>query len=140
MSRFKFSLRTLLVSVAIFGIGAALWVAEPSPQVGAIEVMLTLWVPTLAAIFGLKTAGKSRVCWLGVAFTLAMFAIAYSRECVTSIKEPGLPFLLLVEKFAMQFSVNFRGLMAVWAAFAPAVGILCILAHWLFTRPLDPQD
>lgn len=136
----QFSLRMLFVAVAVVGIGAALWVAEPSPQVGAIEVMLSLWVPTLAVIFGLKTAGKSRVCWLGVAFTLAMFAIAYSRECVTSIKEPGLPFLLLVEKFAMQFSVDFRGLLVVWAAYAPIVGILCVLAHWLIIQPLDPQD
>jgi hypothetical protein len=126
----QFSLRTLFV--AVVGIGAALWVAEPSPQVAAIEVVLALWVPTLAVIFGLKTAGNSRVCWLGVAFTLAAFAIAYSRECITLTKEPGLSLLLLAERFVMQFSVDFRGLLAVWAAYGSIVGILCVLAHWLF--------
>lgn len=40
----------------------------------------------------------------------------------------------------MQFSVDFRGLLVVWAAYAPIVGILCVLAHWLFIQPLAPQD
>lgn len=139
MGRCQFSLRTLLASVALVGIGAALWVAEPSPQVGAIEVVLASRVPTLAAIVGLKTLGKSKTWWFGNAVTLAMLALLYTRECVTSVKEPGLSHLLFVERFATQFSLHFRGLLLMSVVYAPVVGLLCVLTQWLLVRPASAE-
>jgi len=41
MGRCQFSLRTLLV--AVVGIGAALWIAEPSWQIGVVETVFVTW-------------------------------------------------------------------------------------------------
>jgi hypothetical protein len=51
--------------------------------------------------------------------------------------DEGAPFYTM-EWIARNLSSKFRYLLVYWA-FAPVVGLLCVLTHWLFIRPPEPK-
>ena len=143
MSRTQFSLRTLFAAVAVVGIGAALWVAEPSWQVGAVEFLLLAWVPASAAILCFHSNGKAKAFWSGVTsqcVLLTFFYIAYSKAFEFSPLDYTYPTYLSAFGAAplmlIDLSRNFRPALTAWA-FAPIVGLLCVLTHWLVVRQED---
>ena len=80
MSRFQFSLRMLLVAVAVavVGIGAALWRAEASWQAGAIEFLLVAWVVATVAMMSINAKGRAKAFWMGVTTELfGLFSALY---------------------------------------------------------------
>ena len=123
----QFSLRTLLAAVAIVGIGAALWVAEPSWWLGAIEFSLSAWVLASSGILLSHSTGKVKAFWLGVAVECIM-------PTAIQISVNASHFAWHFEGFVMNFSLGFRTTLLLWA-FAPVVGLLCVLTHWLLVRP-----
>jgi hypothetical protein len=64
MTGTQFSLRTLLAAVAVVGIGAGLWIAEPSWQVGTIEVLLLAWVPASLVVLACNSTGRTKAWWI----------------------------------------------------------------------------
>ena len=145
MSRMQFSIRTLLAAVAVVGISAALWVAEPSWQVGAMQSLLLAWVFASAAILSVNSYGKAKAFWFGVAVE-CVWAILVSSIAAASTPMDGAgtfpEFLGWLPLFFIGMSVNFHGALAAMA-FSPVVGLLCVLTHWLFIRsacPAEPRD
>ena len=148
MSRFQFSIRTLLAAVATVGIGAALWVAEPSWQVGAVEMLLLAWVLGSVTALSVHSTGKVKTFWIGVtSWCISGFAICFAllfSEPI-DIDEATMPAFIPVslELLVCCFwivNVNVQALLCA-LGFAPVVGLLCVLTHWLFIRPPHgPQD
>ena len=142
----QFSLRTLFAAVAVVGIGAALWVAERSWYVGAVEFAFGAWVLTSAILLGMSHPGKPRAFWLGIATGIALPTIGWADTAIGisshpySGADPNHP-LNQLQAFLFQLSINFRPLFLMWA-FAPIVGLLCVLTHWLLVRPssAEPKD
>ena len=132
----QFSLRMLFVAVAVVGIGAALWVAKPSWQVGAVELMLAAWVLASAATLIVHTSGKAKAFWLGVGIqcTLAI-AILMAGGGLFGYGRYGLNYFQVA---LLSVSEGFQPVMAAWA-FAPVVGLLCVLTHRLLIRPPEPK-
>ena len=137
MGGMQFSLRTLLAAIAVVGIGAALWTAKPSWQVGAVESILVAWALASAATLIVHTSGKAKAFWLGV-------GIQFSLATVVLIVGGG---LFGYSRYGLNYfqvalesvSEGFRPVLAAWA-FAPVVGLLCLLTHWLLIRPPEPKD
>ena len=139
MSRTQFSLRTLLAAVAVVGIGAALWVAEPSWQLGAVEALLLAWVPGSAVVLSLHSTGKMRAFWIGCAINcllLSIFAVAMGWFVGLDVPpDENVPGYFGNTLFALAILSNsFRTFLLIWA-FAPVVGLLCVFTHWLLIRP-----
>ena len=61
MRRFQFSLRMMLAAVAVVGIGATLWVAEPSWQLGAFETLLLTFAPAASIILVINSGGMAGI-------------------------------------------------------------------------------
>ena len=142
MSRFQFSIRSLFAAVAFVGIGAALWVAEPSWQLGAVEALLLAWVPGSAVALSVHSTGKMRTFWIGCAIEcvlLSTFAVALGWYIGPDIPpDETFPEYFGNAPFAMAIlSRSFQTFLLIWA-FAPVVGLLCVFTHWLLIRP--PQD
>lgn len=137
----QFSLRMLLAAVAVVGIGAALWVAEPSWQVGAIECLLLGWVPASAAVLSASSNGKARAFWIGFAaesiLPPTLFASFIGFD--TPVFEDFQPYLGFFRAFLTNLSANFRTVLLLWT-FAPMAGLLCALTHWLLVRPAEPKS
>jgi len=140
MARTQFSLRTLFAAVAVVGIGAALWIAEPSWQVGAMECLLLAWVSTSAAIISVNSKGKAKPFWMGVAYECA-WTVLISSFAAASMPFDGpfspatFPeFLGYLSPFFFGMSSHFRPTLTAMA-FAPVLGILCMLTHWVLVRP-----
>ena len=132
MRRLQFSLRMLLAAVAAVGIGAGLWVAKPSWQVGAVESMLVAWALASAATLIVHTSGKAKAFWLGVGIQCCLATVVlivggglfgYSRY--------GLNYFQVALE---SVSEGFQPVLAAWA-FAPVVGLLCVFTHRFFIRP-----
>ena len=136
MGRFKFSLRILLAAV---GIGAALWVAEPSWQVGAIEGVLLVIIPVLTIRFARRSRGKARAWWEGVGMaclcSILIFFYLYSVRMHAPFAEaPITSPVASSTTFLANLSARFRFIIAFWA-FAPAVGVFFIVMHRLIGPP-----
>lgn len=129
----------MLLAAAVAGLGAALWVAEPSWQVGAVECLLLGWAPASAAVLSAYTSGKARAFWMG--FTVesilmpALFAAVI--EFDAPVFEDFRPYLGLFRAFLENLSANFRAVLLLWI-FAPVVGLLCVCTHWLLAPPAEP--
>lgn len=149
MRRLQFSLRTMLAVVAIVGIGAALWIAEPSWQVGTIEALFLVWVPASAVVLAVNSAGKTKAWWIGNTAGLMTALFVYfefwfpllsnvplhdGTELVVKDESLG-PFGIL----AVTLSHRFRPLLQAWGL-APIVGLLCVATHLLFVGPPDAKD
>jgi hypothetical protein len=141
MGRFQFSLRMMLAAVAVVGIGAALWTAEPSWQVGAVEVLLLAWVPGAAMTLSVHSSGKARTFWLGFTAEIVLTIVLLKETFPTNILGMQLsnsgPFDSL-RIFLHAFPNAFRLVLLAWA-FAPIVGLLCGFTHWLLIRPPEPE-
>lgn len=143
MAQPQFSLRALLAAVAFLGIGAALWIAKPSWQVGAIETPIVAWVPASLIFLIANSTGRARAWWIGIAagcmpalffflfFFLQTFTGPVRLSSVSWVK------IWIFEELSNQFPF----LLLAWA-FAPVVGLLCVLTHWLLVRPAsaEPKD
>jgi hypothetical protein len=151
MGRFQFSLRMMLAAVAVVGIGAGLWVAEPSWQLGVVEALLLAWVPASAVLLSIQFTGKARAFWMGVAaecvwpiLVCLSVAVLFSLGIVpVDSALPETPPLLTrpawwFPGFLFDLSEHFLPVLLAWA-FAPVVGLLCVLTHWLFIRPPVPK-
>ena len=143
MKGHQFSLRTLLAAIAGVGIGAGLWVAEPSWQAGAVTALLLTWVPGSALALSMHSTGKSRTFWMVCAVHCVLMPLFLVRsgwflgpdsELSESFPEfwGNAPYTLLV------FSWNFLEFLLIWVS-APVVGLLCVLTHWLLIRPPEPK-
>ncbi len=135
MGHFRYSLRSLLAAAAVVGIGAALWIAEPSWRLGALEALLLVFVPAAAITFAVHSTRTVRAWWIGIAtgsafttmllFLQSTMLLAYDSMIVES------PWADLM-RFAGALSFNFRSAILAWAL-APIVGVLCALTHYLLT-------
>ena len=137
MKGFQFSLRMMLAAVAVVGIGAGLWVAEPSWQVGVAEALIVAWTLTSAVILTVHSRGKARAFWMGCAgqcITAACFLPQFVLKIAPFGEFPE--FLGMLPYLTDALSNNFRCFLVAWA-FAPVVGLLCVFTHWLFVRPAD---
>ena len=141
----QFSLRALLAAIAIVGIGAALWGAEPSWRLGAIEAFLLAWVPGSTAALSVHSIGRTKTFWIGVTsacifppITLIIIgSMPYDYPILMS--GPDTPRVLgLLEDYLRTLSLNFRTALISWA-FSPVVGLLCVFTHWLFIRSDEPR-
>jgi hypothetical protein len=141
MNGYQFSLRTLLASIAVVGVGAALWIAEPSWQVGAVECVMLGWLPGSAAVLSVCSSGKARSFWIG--FTaesiLPPTLFAAFIGFVPPVYQDFESFLGFLRVFLENLSTNFRTVMMLWT-FAPVVGLLCVLTHWLLVHPPEAKD
>ena len=147
----QFSLRTLLAAVAAIGIGAALWVAEPSWQVGAVEFFLAPCVLGSATLLALHSSGRPNEFWTGVAAEIVWPILVYlpvallfslPHRAIGAVDTAALSFLHLPNwfpHFLVGMSETFRPVLLAWA-FAPIVGLLCVLMHWVLLRPPEPKD
>ena len=133
----QFSLRTLLAAVAVVGIGAALWIAEPSWYVGAVESIFIAWVLASAAAMIVHTTGPAKAFWFGVGVQCALIIafLIQSRQLDVS----GLFGFDYFWAALRNLSYFFRPILVAWA-FAPIVGLLCVLTHWFLVRPREPKD
>lgn len=139
MGRMQFSLRMLFAAVAVVAIGAALWVAKPSWQNGAVEVVFVAWTLTSAAMGSANSTGKTKAFWMGVTVESVLPAIAWAflgsfGASTALVRSTSLKFELYLEIL----SQNFRLLLLAWA-FAPVVGLLCVLTHRLLVRPASAE-
>lgn len=151
MLRSQFSLRTMLATVAVVGIGAALWVAEPSWQVGAVEFLLVPCVLASTAIISVHSTGRAKAFWFGFAAECAWPLVVYLPVAVgfslpdaiirdNAAVPPYLEVLGWFPIILVGISGDFRPVLLAWA-FAPLVGLLCVFTHWLLIRPAEgPQD
>jgi hypothetical protein len=142
MKGYQFSLRTLLAAVAAVGIGAALWVAEPSWQVGAIEALFLAFVPAAAVALAVHSSGTAKTWWIGNAIASAFAAILQFMQSTLLLAYDSTlveaPFADLT-RLALALSFKFHS--AILAlAFAPVVGLLCVLTHLALIRPPEPKD
>ena len=141
MARTQFSLRTLLAAVAAAGIAAALWVAEPSWQVGVFEILLLVLAPAAAIALAVHSTRTAKTWWIGIATALGFTSILLFLQSTmlliydSSIVESPLADLM---RFAGALSFNFRSAILAWA-FAPVVGLLCVFTNWLLIRPPEPK-
>ena len=131
MNSFQFSLGMMLAAVAVVGIGAGLWIAEPSWYVGAVEFSLSAWGLASAIILIPRSAGKSKAFWLG-------FSIQFTLPTAINMVSVNIYVLKMANwhfaSFCTGMSIGFRIVLVLWA-FAPVVGLLCVFTHWLFVRP-----
>ena len=151
MKGYQFSIRTLLAAVAAVGIGAALWTTRPSWQLGAVEALPLAWVPASAVMLSIQFTGKARAFRMGVAaeciwpilvclsgavlFSLGMVPVASALpETLPFLTRPAWWF----PRFLFDLSEHFLPVLLAWV-FAPVVGLLCVLTHWLFIRPPEPK-
>ncbi len=148
MGRFNYSLRTLLATVAALGIGAALWMAEPSWQIGLVETLFLICVPASAVILSVNSSGKARAWWVGIAAGCIFGINLYlpSDAGVVNVftlyanPNPAATPLARLQAIAKSLSSEFQVLLLLWS-FAPVVGLLCVFTHWLLIRPPQgPQD
>lgn len=143
MNKMQYSLRMLLSAVTLAAIGAALWIAKPSWQIGVVEALVLAWVPASAVLLSVHSSGKAKAFWTGVAaqcilatalITLVDSSVAgwvqfnYSNPSAFD----GL------RGFAGALAASFRQVLLAWA-FAPVVGLLCVLTHWLIIRPPEAK-
>lgn len=131
----------LLTAVAVVGIVAILWFAEPSWQVGAIDCLMLGWVPASAAVLSASSSGKARAFWIGfVAESIlppTLFASFFGFD--TPVFEDFQPYLGLFRAFLTNLSANFRTVLLLWT-FAPVAGLLCVFTHWLSERRAEPKS
>lgn len=136
MTSIQFQRRIVATTAVLLCTGAALWVAEPSWQVGALECFLFGWVPSSAAILSANSTGKGKAFWLGFAVEAALPPSIYLARFGAPMfiaKPIGLDF----PHFLVDFSRVFRPVLMLWA-FAPFVGLLCVGTHWFFVQ--QPQS
>ena len=148
----QFSLRTLFAAVAVVGIGAALWVAEPSWQVGLLQSVIVLTFPACVTVAAIQLRGPSRAFCVGLSFAttipagIFMFHLTY--ECKVDVVVSAVAGVALESREEMlwlrglsSMSPLFKVVAGQWA-FAPVVGLFCVLTHWLLVRPAsaEPKD
>lgn len=141
MGRFQFSLRMMLAAVAVVGIGAALWVAEPSWQVGLVEAVFVTWLIALPLMFIGRSSGAARAWWIGIAVESIFATVSHAVAIYSAFSIWGNISDLQLQSqptsfhwFGLRMAELFHPLIASWAL-APAVGFLCYATHWLFVRP-----
>jgi hypothetical protein len=146
MKGFQFSLRMMLAAVAVVGIGAGLWVAEPSWQVGILQTLFVLALPAGVTVAATQLSGPSRAFCVGLSFATTIPAITFifplTLECrnlvgtVAGVFESneGVRWL-----HGLSLTSQLFKLAAFQWAFAPVVGLLCVFTHWLFIRPPEPK-
>ena len=150
----QFSLRALLAAIAIVGIGAALWVAEPSWQVGILQTSFVLALPACVTVAAIQADRASRAFYMGLAFATTIPAVIYllqlaneSLVLIVDIAAAGIPSETSYKETQLLRGLSsscpfFKLAVSEWA-FAPVVGFLCVLTHWLFIRsagPAVPRD
>lgn len=117
--------------------------AEPSWQVGALECLLLGWVPACGTIISVHSIGKARAFWIGATIEAILPPVIYLAAFIgfdSPVFEDFLPSLGYFRVFLANLATHFRPVLALWA-FAPIVGLLCVLTHWLLVRPPQgPQD
>lgn len=140
MGRFNYSLRSLLAAIAVVGIGAALWVAEPSWKLGAVEALLLAWVLGSVVALSVHSNGRVRTFWIGVGSECVLpIAVLTVGGDLFGYDIDGYDFLQVI---LHRLSFEFHPVLLAWA-FAPVVGLLCVFTHWLFIRsagPAEPRD
>lgn len=126
----------LLAVIAVVAIGAALWTAEPSWLVGAVELSVSAWLLASVVTLIAHSRGKAKVFWLGVAVECATpMGIHAALAYVATLERRAWYF----DAFLINLSIGFRTVLLLWA-FAPLVGLLCVLTHRLFIRSPEPKD
>jgi hypothetical protein len=126
----------MLAAVAVVGIGAALWVAKPSWQVGAVEALLLALLPATAAMMSVSSTGKARAFWIGVTSQLALTTILMKDVFPTGwfVLDADNDQFYSIRGFVTSLSFNFHNVLLFWLS-APVVGVLCAGVHWLLIRP-----
>ena len=137
----------MLAAVAVVGIGAALWSAKPSWQLGAVEVVFAAWIPASAMMLARYSSGKTKAWWIGIAAECTFTAIVCNLAILsTYLSQRGVAFENLFDfpffyaQYALlRLSFCLRQVLMSWA-FAPVVGLLCVFTHWFLIRPTGPKD
>jgi hypothetical protein len=140
MSQTQFSIRTLLAAIAAVGIGAALWVAEPSWQLGVIEALVLAWITASAVLLTANSIGLARAWWAGIAaesMLAIIFVIPFFPRSLL-VRGPFDSDTWVASYLFKALSSQFHLLLIAWA-FAPVVGLLCVFTHWLLIRPPEPK-
>jgi hypothetical protein len=145
----QFSLRMLFAAVAVTGIGGALWVAEPSWQVGILQTFLVLALPACGTVAAMQLSGPSRAFCVGLSFATTIAAATFMFHLTHACKPElfGVVAGIFESNEGMQWrrglsstSSSFKAAAFQWA-FAPVVGLLCVLTHWLLIQlPQGPRD
>jgi hypothetical protein len=126
----------MLAAVAVVGIGAGLWRAEPSWQVGAVESILVAWILATAATLIVSSTGKAKAFWIGVGIecTLPIAVLIAGGDLFGHVAGNVVNYFHVLHRL----SYRFPPILVAWA-FAPVVGLLCVFTHWLFIHPPDPK-
>lgn len=150
MSRTQFSLRTLIAAVAVVGIGAALWVAEPSWQVGILQTLFVLALPACVMAAAMRLSGPSRAFCIGLSFATtipaAIFLLRLTNEgrvLIVDSAVAGIPLETSSDEMQLLRGLSLSSLFKLAAgqwAFAPVVGLLCVFTNWLFIRSAGPAE
>jgi hypothetical protein len=144
----QFSLRLLLAAIAAVGIGAALWAAEPSWQVGILQSLVVMAAPACILTAAMHQQGANRAFLLGATFVATISTVTYSyqlaNECRVLLDRnwTSLPVgtqQMFLPDGLKASSVLFKHALFQWS-FAPFVGLFCVFTHWLLLRPPEPKD
>lgn len=150
MGRMQFSLRILLAAVAVVGIGAALWTAQPSWQVGILQTSFVLALPACVTVGAMQWSGHCRAFCVGLSFATTIPAVIFllrvtneSAVLIVDSAVAGIPLETSGEEMqllrGLSLSSSLFKLAAGQWAFAPVVGLLCVFTHWLLVRPASAE-
>lgn len=149
MRALQFSIRRLLGAVAAVGIGAALWSAQRSWQVGLLQALLVMAMPACIFIAAMHRKGASRAFLLGVAFVATSSSVNYFYQLANSCRGTwmdssiaGMASIARPTFFPQGLAespVFFKIALFQWSL-APFVSLLCVFTHWLFVRSAEPKN
>ncbi len=133
MSRLQPSLRKTLPVVAVVALGAIFWMARPSWQVGAAEILFLICVPALAWTRAVRSTGNAKDWWTGVAIectgAIPLLYFLYEQYLQAPFT-PGAFTSLAAESslFLFNLSDRFHSLLLAWGP-APLAGLLYVIVR-----------
>lgn len=142
----QFSLRTLLAAVAVVGIGAALWVAEPSWQAGLAGLFAVLIIPAFSLVAIANTKRYAHTFFIG----FFVPAICFAFFCVGTMTEHWwnggrgetyLQWVHMLEGVSLHLHLYITA-----PVIFPIVGLCCVVMHRMFFAfdhcrpPQGPQE
>ena len=133
----RFSLGAIFAAIAFVAGYAGLWIARPSWQLGFVEALLAFAVPVTALSAAWKANSHARTFLLAIAL-VAMAPLAgqidfaaHKQITFVATTTGAYPILELDFRGALlACSESFRITLVAWA-FAPVVGLLCVLTQRL---------